>query len=145
MAGMRLRLAVAFVVLSLTAACAAPRRDFPPADAGRPFNSAVLAGGVLWVAGHLGVDPQTGQVPADPADEARVMLDAFAATLARAGMTMDDLVSVQVFCSDVSLYDTFNAIYRERFTKSLPARAFIGSGPLLRNARFEIQGNAVAR
>jgi 2-iminobutanoate/2-iminopropanoate deaminase len=136
---------LATAAVLLIAACASPRRYFPPADPGRPFNSAVLAGGVLWVAGHLGVDPQTGEVPADPAAEARAMLDAFAATLARAGMTMDDLVSVQVFCADVSLYDTFNAIYRERFTQPFPARAFIGSGPLLRNARFEIQGAAIAR
>ena len=60
-------------------------------------------------------------------------------------MTMDDLVSVQVFCSDVSLYGTFNDVYKGYFTKGFPARAFLGSGPLLFGARFEVQGIAVKR
>jgi 2-iminobutanoate/2-iminopropanoate deaminase len=60
-------------------------------------------------------------------------------------MTMDDLVYVQVFSPHLDLYDPFNAIYRTYFSKDFPARAFIGSGPLLRNARFEIVGIAVKR
>ena len=63
--------------------------------------------------------------------------------LAMAGMTMDHLVSLQIFCSDVSLFDQFNAVYRTYFTGKLPARAFLGSGTLLFNARFELQGIAV--
>jgi len=60
-------------------------------------------------------------------------------------MTMDDLVSVQVFCSDVALFGAFNDVYRGYFTKGFPARAFLGSGPLLSGARFEVQGIAVKR
>ena len=73
------------------------------------------------------------------------MLDTFKSRIEAAGMTMDDLVVVQVFCSDVELYDTFNRIYRTYFTSEFPARAFIGSGELLRGARFEIQGIAARR
>ena len=58
-------------------------------------------------------------------------------------MTMDDLVNVQVFCPDISLFDRWNAVYRSYFKKDFPARAFIGSGPLLFNAHFEMQGTAV--
>lgn len=108
-----------------------------------PFSDGVLVGDTLYLAGRLGLDPKTNQVPADPEQEARLMLDGIKAVLAEAGMTMDELVSVQVFCSDVSLFDKFNPIYRSYFTKSPPARAFIGSGTLLRGARFELQGIAV--
>ena len=66
-------------------------------------------------------------------------------TLAAADLTMDDLVSVTVFCPDLSLYDKFNEIYRTYFTKDFPARAFIGSGPLLRGSHFEAQGIAIRR
>ena len=55
---------------------------------------------------------------------------------------MDDLVSIQIFCPDLSLYERFNAVYRTYFDDHFPARAFIGSGPLLRGARFEINGIA---
>ena len=43
--------------------------------------------------------------------------------LAMAEMTMDDLVSLQIFASDVSLWERFNAVYRTYFTGKLPARA----------------------
>jgi enamine deaminase RidA (YjgF/YER057c/UK114 family) len=107
-----------------------------------PYSYAVQAGGSVWVAGTLGLDPRTGAVPADPADEVRLALDGIVAKLALARMSMDDLVSVQVFCTDLSLYDAFNGVYRTYFRRGFPARAFIGSGPLLRGARFEINGVA---
>ena len=118
------------------------RRDYPGANPNLPFSSAVAVGDTVYIAGHLGVDPATGRAPADATEEIRLMLDRFSETLARADLTMDNLVQVQVFCSDVSLYDTFNGLYRERFTRAFPVRAFIGSGRLLRGARFEIQGIA---
>jgi enamine deaminase RidA (YjgF/YER057c/UK114 family) len=65
--------------------------------------------------------------------------------LAQGGMTMDDMVMVQVHCPDLSLYDKFNAIYRTYFSKDFPARAFLGSGPLLFGGHFEMLGIAVKR
>jgi 2-iminobutanoate/2-iminopropanoate deaminase len=58
-------------------------------------------------------------------------------------MTMNDLVWVQIFSPDVSLWDRFNAAYVKRFAGDLPARAFLGSGTLLRGGRFEMMGIAV--
>ena len=108
-----------------------------------PFSGAVLVGDTLYLSGALGL--VDGKVPDDPADEARAVLDAIKSTLEDAGMTMDDLVSVQIFCSDVSHYGAFNDVYRTYFTKEYPARAFIGSGTLLFDARFEVMATAVKR
>ena len=88
---------------------------------------------------------ETGKVPATAEAEARLLLDNVQRTLSAAGYTMDDLVFVQVFCSDVKHYDAFNKVYRTMFKREFPARAFIGSGTLLFNARFEMQGIAVQR
>ncbi len=112
-------------------------------DSGAPFSGAVLTGDTLYISGMLGLE--NGQVPSDPAAEARNVLSAIQSTLEEAGMTMDDLVYVQIFCSDVSHYDAFNQVYRSFFTQEYPARAFIGAGTLLFNARFEIQAIAVRR
>ena len=103
----------------------------------------MLVGDAFYLSGHIGLDPATKRPPADAQEEARLMLDAFCETLSRAKLGMDDLVFVQVFCSDVSLFEKFNSVYRTYFAKAFPARAFIGSGPLLFDARFEIQGIAV--
>jgi len=56
---------------------------------------------------------------------------------------MDDLVYVQIFSPDVSLWEDFNHAYVKLFSRDLPARAFIGSGPLLLGGRFEMIGIAV--
>jgi reactive intermediate/imine deaminase len=117
--------------------------NLPNRNVNAPFSDGVMVGNTLYLAGRLGIDRQTNQVPTDPEQEARLMIDGIKAVLAEAGMTMDDLVSVQVFCSDVSLFEKFNGVYRSYFKKDFPARAFLGSGPLLRGARFEMQAIAV--
>lgn len=110
-----------------------------------PFSDAILTGDTLYLAGQIGLDPKTGKPPADIEQEARLMLDGIKGTLAEAGMTMDDLVYVQLYCSDLSLFDKFNSVYRTYFTKEFPARAFIGAGSLLRGGHFELQAIAVRR
>jgi reactive intermediate/imine deaminase len=116
-----------------------------PVRAALPYSDGVLVGNTLYLSGKIGIDSETGQAPEDLDREIHLALDAMKETLEEAGMTMDDLVYVQVFCSDLSLYDPFNSIYRTYFAEKFPARAFIGSGPLLRGGRFEIQGIAVKR
>ena len=109
-----------------------------------PYSGAVLIGDTLHLAGAIGLDENL-EVPDDPADEARNVMNAIKRSVEAAGMTMDDLVSVQVFCSDVAHYHAFNDVYRTFFTQEYPARAFIGVGTLLFDARFEVQGIAVKR
>jgi 2-iminobutanoate/2-iminopropanoate deaminase len=108
-----------------------------------PFSDGVLVGDTLFLSGRIGIDPRTMQAAADVSEEIRLMLDGVRATLEAAGLTMDNLVYVQVYCTDLSLYDTFNAAYRTYFGKDLPARAFLGAGSLLLKARFEMQAIAM--
>lgn len=115
-----------------------------PADPGTPYSGAVRVGNTLYLAGRIGLTADQ-KVPATAEEEARLVMDQIKATLTKAGMTMDDLVSVQIYCSDLTQYDAFNRVYRTYFTREFPARAFIGSGPLLFGARFEVVSVAVKR
>src|ERR1051326_4556861 len=110
-----------------------------------PFSDAVWHGDTLYLSGHIGLDPKTGRPPDTAEEEARLVLDGVKRTLEAAGLTMDDLVQVKIFCSDVGLFEKFNAVYRTYFKKEFPARAFLGSGRLLFDARFEVQGIAAKR
>jgi 2-iminobutanoate/2-iminopropanoate deaminase len=138
-------MAVGAGALAVKAAPVRKQINLPGRAVAAPFSDAVLVGDTLYLAGRLGLDPATRRPPESPEAEARLLLDQFVAVLAEAQMTMDDLVSVQVFCSDVALFDTWNRVYPGYFGKDLPARAFIGSGPLLFGARFEMQAVAVRR
>ena len=115
------------------------------ADAELPsFSGAVLVGDTLYLSGDIGLEPGN-KVPKDAATEARLLMESFEKRLAAAGMTMDDLVYVTVYSSDVSDYATFNAEFRKHFHREFPARAYIGAGKLLFGARWEMQGIAVRR
>jgi 2-iminobutanoate/2-iminopropanoate deaminase len=117
----------------------------PDANPQLPFSDGILAGNTLYLAGRIGLD-KSGKAPAEITDEIKIMLDQIKAVLEQAGMTMDDLVYVQIACTDLSLFDKFNGIYRTYFTtKDLPAREFIGAAALLRGGHFELQAIAVRR
>jgi reactive intermediate/imine deaminase len=107
-----------------------------------PFSDAVWHGDTLYISGQIGLDPKTGKPPATVEEEAQLVMDNVKRTLESAGLTMDDLLSVQIFCSDVALFEKFNVVYRTFFKGEFPARAFLGSGRLLFDARFEVQGIA---
>ncbi|MBZ5648725.1 MAG: RidA family protein [Acidobacteriia bacterium] len=110
-----------------------------------PFSDGVLAGETMYLSGRIGLDPKTKWAAEDVEQEARLMLEGFRKVLGKAKMTMDDLVYVTVYCTDLSLFSRFNAIYRTYFRGEFPARAFLGAGSLVLGARFEIQGIAIRR
>jgi len=112
-------------------------------DAKMPFSQGVVVGNTLYLSGHIGLDSETKRVPADIPTEVHNLLKDVRSVLKEAGMTMDDLVYVQVYCPEISLWESFNEVYRTYFKGDLPARAFVGSGKLLFDAHFEFQAIAV--
>ena len=108
-----------------------------------PFSPGLTLGDTLYVSGHLGVDPAVGKAPDDPQEEAREVLHSVELTLKEAGMTMDDLVYVEIYCTDLKLYGAFNKAYASTLKSPYPARDFIGVKDLLFGAHFEVMGIAV--
>ena len=117
--------------------------DRAPDRSSLPFSEGVMVGDTLYVAGHIGIDPKTGQAPKDTEAEVKLVMDGVAETVKSAGLTMDDVVSVTVYCTDLALYETFNNIYKTYFHGKYPTRAFIGVASILRSGHFEVQGIAV--
>ena len=117
--------------------------NLPNRPVGLPFSDAVLVGDTLYISGRIGLDPATGEAPESVDAELKLLFDGFQSVLGEAGMSMDDLVWVQVYSPDVSLWQRFNAAYVRLFSREFPARAFLGSGKLLMKGRFEMLGIAV--
>ena len=142
-------LALGLALLATAVFAANPRTFIDPRSnaLGRsdpPFSGSVKVRDTLYISGQIGLGPDR-KPPKDVSEEARLVMEAMKNQVVRGGMTMDDLVSVQIFCSDLRHYDAFNAVYRTYFTREFPARAFLGSGPLLFGAKFEVTGVAVKR
>ena len=103
-----------------------------------------MVGNTFYVAGTIGLLPDQ-TVPETAQEEARIVLTNVQNTLEAAGLTMDDLVSVQVYSSDVADYDAFNEVYRTFFTRNIRrghiwARAGCSSG---RGSRCWLRGQAI--
>ena len=146
---MKIQMMVVAVLTCCVLAGAADRKYIVnprPADAkALPFSDAVLVGDTLYIAGHIGLDPKTGQAPDDAEQEARLVMDGIKRTVEQAGLSMDDVVSLQIFCTDLKFYETFNNIYKTYFHGDFPARAFIGTDKILRNGKYEVMGIAIKR
>lgn len=107
------------------------------------FSSAILTGNTLYISGNIGFDPKTHKPPEKIEDEITNLMSSYKNLLSQAGFSMDDLVYVQISCTDLSNYDKFNSIYKSYFTKDLPAREFIGVASILGGGHFEMQAIAV--
>lgn len=123
----------------------APTASPVPGQPTPPLSTAVMAGDTLYVSGVLDIDPVSRQ-PAQTAEAgARIVLDALKRGVEAGGLTMNDLVYVQIFATDLTWFAKFNEVYRTYFTGPFPARAFIGTSQLLSGAHFEIVGVAVRK
>jgi reactive intermediate/imine deaminase len=144
---MRTNLCALFLAaISLTVPSQAQKKaivppEFAPApNAAEPmYSPAILVDGTLYISGQIGADLKTREVPADFEAEVKTCLDAIGIILKAAGMTYADVVSVQVYLTDMDLFARMNAVYSTYFKTPRPARAAVGVTRLaLPKARLEI-------
>ena len=129
----------ALLICALTAPAASKRIIQPKEFAkGGPFSPGILVDGTLYAAGQVGRDPKTGKAPAEFEAEVRHTLDNVGLILKEAGMSFDDVVSVHVYMTDVSLFQRMNAVYMTYFKEPRPARTTVGVAKLAGEFRIEI-------
>jgi 2-iminobutanoate/2-iminopropanoate deaminase len=116
-----------------------------PAPAGH-YSQAIVHGGVVYVAGQLPVDPQTGERRTGPIEEqAEQALKNVAAILRAAGSGLDRVLKVTVYVSDITLWDRVNTVYARVFGDHRPARAVVPTRDLHHGFQVEIEAIAAAR
>ena len=112
--------------------------DHAPAAIG-PYSQAVRAGSTVYFSGQIPLDPASGNlVEGDIAVQARQAFDNIKAVVAAAGGTMDDIVRVGLYLTDLSQFGEVNAVMAEYFSQPYPARSTIEVSALPRGARFEV-------
>jgi len=113
-----------------------------PAPVG-PYSQAVRAGGLLFVAGQIPLDPATGAMPSGIAEQTRRVLLNVQAVLEAAGGSLADVVKTTVFLCDITEFPAMNEVYATFFAESPPARSTVGVSHLPKGARVEIEAIAV--
>jgi len=102
-----------------------------------PYTPGIVAGDTLYVAGQVGRN-KAGEIPQNFEEEVKQTLDNVNAILAAAGLAFEDAVAVQVYLTDMELFQRMNAVYIKYFPEPRPARTTVGIAKLVGTSRIEI-------
>ncbi len=116
------------------------RTDAAPAPVG-PYNQAIVAQGLVFVAGQISLDPKTGEIVG--AGEIAVQTDralrSMKAILEAAGSSMEAVVKTTVFLKDMNDFAAMNAVYAKYFEEAIaPARICVEAARLPKDLLVEI-------
>ena len=109
---------------------------------GAPYNQAIVAGELVFVAGQLGLKPGDTAIEGDVATQTGQALSNLAAILDAAGSSMDRLVKTSVFLLDLADFQAMNEVYATRVGSQPPARSTFQVAGLPSGARVEIEAVA---
>jgi reactive intermediate/imine deaminase len=113
--------------------------DKAPAAIG-PYSQAVRVGNTVYLSGQIPLDPATGAMISGDIDlEIRRVIDNLQAVAVAAGGTLDHIVKLSVFLTDLGHFPRVNELMKEYFHEPYPARAAIGVAALPRGARVEME------
>lgn len=95
-----------------------------------PYSHAVVANGFVFVSGQGPVDPATGTAPPEFANQVRQTMRNLVTILEAAGSTLDDVVKMNCYLTDLTRFAEFNDVYREFLPSGFPARTTVATGLL---------------
>lgn len=115
-----------------------------PASIG-PYSQAIEANGFLFISGQGASEPETREVVSDDIrEQTEQTFENIDAILTAAGGSLDDVVKVTVFLTDMDTYDTVNEVYAEYMDEPFPARSAVEVSNLPVEQGVEIEVLAVA-
>jgi 2-iminobutanoate/2-iminopropanoate deaminase len=116
-----------------------------PAAVG-PYSQGVSTGNLIFTSGQLPIVPETGElITGDIQKAARQSLENVKAILAEAGATLEDVIKVTVFVSDMNNFSLINEVYAEFFSNHKPARSLVEVSKLPKNGEIEIEAIALKK
>jgi 2-iminobutanoate/2-iminopropanoate deaminase len=116
-----------------------------PQPAG-PYSQAVIANGVIYVAGQVGRNPKTrALVEGGTAAECKQIMENIKAILLEAGTGLSAIITTNIYLTDVNDFAEVNEIYGSYFSSNFPARTTVGVAALPGGSHIEIAVIAVVK
>jgi len=104
------------------------------------YSQAVRVGNTIWVSGQIPLDPATqSMVVGDIESQVRRVFENLKAIVLAAGASLDEVVKVTIFLTDLAHFALVNRVMAEYFREPYPARAAVGVASLPRNAQVEVE------
>jgi 2-iminobutanoate/2-iminopropanoate deaminase len=119
--------------------------DQAPLPAGH-YSQAIEHNGLVYISGQLPIHPETGERQTGPVEkQTMLVLQNMAAILEASGSSLDRVLQVTVYISDISLWGKVNEVYAEVFGDHKPARAIVPTRDLHFGFKIEIAALAATR
>ncbi len=108
-----------------------------------PYSQALRSGNMVFVSGQIPVNPATGEMPTDIAEQARQALTNLQNVLTAAGLGMKNVIKTTVFLADLKDFAAVNAVYESFFLAPYPARSCVQVAGIPKGALVEIECIAI--
>jgi 2-iminobutanoate/2-iminopropanoate deaminase len=119
--------------------------DAPAPFQGAPYNQAIVANGLVFVAGQLGLEPgATAVVEGGISAQTEQVFSNLKAILAAAGSSLDAVVKTTVFLRNLDDFPAMNEVYARHIGSTPPARSTVEVGRLPAGALVEIEAIGLA-
>jgi len=115
------------------------KTDKLPAPAGS-YSQAVQSNGIIYISGQIALDKGTGElIETGLMDQTRVIMDNVSMFLSEMNLSVNNIVKVVVYMTDISMFSEFNTIYSAYFKQQYPVRVVVGVEKLPKNAKIEME------
>ena len=105
-----------------------------------PYSQAVKAGNLMFISGQIPLDPDTGGLVSQSIeDQAKQVLENVKSICEAAGCSLDDIVKISIFLTDLSNFAVVNDMMKEYFSEPYPARATVEVSGLPLGVNVEIE------
>ncbi|MDL2207745.1 RidA family protein [Desulfovibrio sp. OttesenSCG-928-M16] len=107
-----------------------------------PYSQGIDTGALVFTSGQLPIDPASGNMPAEPAEQARQSMLNVAAVLEAAGSSLDKAIKITIFLKNMEHFGAVNEVYASFFKDRFPARSCVEVARLPKDALVEIEAIA---
>ncbi|MCQ2084807.1 MAG: Rid family detoxifying hydrolase [archaeon] len=103
-----------------------------------PYSQAIVAGNLVFTAGEIPVDPQSGEIPESINDQVELAMTNLLAVLNAAGVANNRVTSVTVYLTDIGDFSAMNLVYAKYFEEPFPARSCVEVSALPKGVKIMV-------
>lgn len=110
-----------------------------------PYSQGISLENLIFVSGQIPVNPETGEISTDIKEQTKQSMKNIQNILKESGSSLDDVVKVTIFITDLSNFTDVNEVYGSFFTGNYPARSCVEVSKLPKGVGIEIEAIALRK
>lgn len=106
------------------------------------YSQCIEHNGLLYISGQLPIEPLTKIIPDGIAEQTKLVLKKIELIVNEAGSSINQIMQMRIYISDIELWDAVNNIYSDFFGQHKPVRCIVPTGKLHYDCLIEVEAIA---